>query len=134
MLKGILPFWRTITCLFLCAQPNAQNIVWCEDNAPSHVAKVTVAWRKSFWPFQHVEWPPSSPDLNPLDYMIWSEMAKPFKGIQFASVQELKVEIGRRVVELNGNPEFLASIQKAMRAFPARLQKCLNSGGGHFES
>ena len=27
---------------------------------------IEVGWRKSFWPFQHVEWPPSSPDLNPL--------------------------------------------------------------------
>ena len=48
--------------------------VWQQDSAPAHNFKETQAWLQkecyNFVPFSH--WPPSSPDLNPLDYFIWS--------------------------------------------------------------
>ena len=48
--------------------------VWQQDSAPAHKSKVTQAWFQKecydFVPFSH--WPPSSPDLNPLDYFVWS--------------------------------------------------------------
>ena len=47
--------------------------VW-QDLAPAHKSKETQAWLQKeyydFVPFSH--WPPSSPDLNPLDYFLWS--------------------------------------------------------------
>ena len=48
--------------------------VWQQDLAPAHKSKETQAWLQKecydFVPFSH--WPPSSPDLNPLDYFVWS--------------------------------------------------------------
>ena len=48
--------------------------VWQQDSAPAHKSKETQAWLQKecydFAPFSH--WPPSSPDLNPLDYFVWS--------------------------------------------------------------
>ena len=48
--------------------------VWQQDSAPTHKSKKTQAWFQKefhdFLPFSH--WPPSSPDLNPLDYFVWS--------------------------------------------------------------
>ena len=48
--------------------------VWQQDSAPAHKSKETQAWlqKKSydFVPFSHR--PPSSPNLNPLDYFVWS--------------------------------------------------------------
>ena len=48
--------------------------VWQQDSAPAHKSKETQAWLQkecyNFVPFSH--WPPSSPDLNPLDYFVWS--------------------------------------------------------------
>ena len=48
--------------------------VWQQESAPVHKSKETHAWLQKecydFVPFSH--WPPSSPDLNPLDYFIWS--------------------------------------------------------------
>ena len=45
--------------------------VWQQDSAPAHKSKETQAWLQKecdhFVPFPH--WPPSSPDLNPLDYL-----------------------------------------------------------------
>ena len=47
--------------------------VWQQDSAPAHKSKETQAWLQKecydFVPFSH--WPPSSPDLNPLDYFVW---------------------------------------------------------------
>ena len=61
-------------------------ITWCnqvaggrpwvsqQDSAPAHKSKETHAWLQKecydFVPFSH--WLPSSPDLNPLDYFVWS--------------------------------------------------------------
>ena len=46
--------------------------VWQQDSAPAHKSKETQAWLQKecydFVPFCH--WPPSSPDLNPLDYFV----------------------------------------------------------------
>ena len=48
--------------------------VWQQDSALAHKSKETQAWLQmecyDFVPFSH--WPPSSPELNPLDYFVWS--------------------------------------------------------------
>ena len=48
--------------------------VWQQDSAPAHKSEETQAWLQKecydFVPFSH--WPSSSPDLNPLDYFVWS--------------------------------------------------------------
>ena len=48
--------------------------VWQQDSTPVHTSKETQAWLQKecydFVPFSH--WPPSSPDLNPLDFFVWS--------------------------------------------------------------
>ena len=47
--------------------------VWQQDSALVHKSKETQAWLQecyNFVPFSH--WLPSFPDLNPLDYFLWS--------------------------------------------------------------
>ena len=48
--------------------------VWQQDSAPAHKSKETKAWLQKecydFVPFSH--WLTSSPNLNPLDYFVWS--------------------------------------------------------------
>ena len=48
--------------------------VWQQDSTPTHKSKETQAWHQKEWydfvPFSH--WNPSSHDLNPLDYFVWS--------------------------------------------------------------
>ena len=48
--------------------------VWHQDSAPANKSKETQAWLQKecydFVLFSH--WPPSSPDLNPLDNFVWS--------------------------------------------------------------
>ena len=48
--------------------------VWQQDSMSAHKSKETQAWLQKecydFVTFSH--WPPSSPDLNLLDYLVWS--------------------------------------------------------------
>ena len=48
--------------------------VWQQDSEPAHKSKESQAWLQKecydFVPFSY--WPPSSPDLNLLDYFVWS--------------------------------------------------------------
>ena len=52
---------------------NNENVVFVQDGAPCHSAKLVQNWLSEnlkFWPKE--VWPPSSPDLNPLDFSIWA--------------------------------------------------------------
>ena len=49
--------------------------VFVQDGAPCHTAKITQKWldeNLNFWSKEM--WPPSSPDLNPLDFSIWAKV------------------------------------------------------------
>ncbi|CAF2066189.1 unnamed protein product [Rotaria magnacalcarata] len=51
--------------------------IFQQDGAKPHQHYLTQQWcRNSFPSFIHKDcWPPNSPDLNPLDYSIWDELA-----------------------------------------------------------
>jgi hypothetical protein len=72
------------------------------------------------------QWPPNSPDLNPLDYHVWGAMLelqpKP------KTIAELK-----DVLQLIWNNLPLKSINKATKNFTKRLKAWVNASGGHFE-
>ena len=48
--------------------------IFQQDGAPAHTANLTQQWfRDQKIDFiSKLEWPPSSPDLNPMDYCVWS--------------------------------------------------------------
>ena len=58
------------------AQKHFKGRCWTfeQDSAPAHKARPTQDWCKKNCPdfISSAEWPPSSPDLNPLDYSSWS--------------------------------------------------------------
>jgi inhibitor of nuclear factor kappa-B kinase subunit alpha len=53
---------------------NGMPYVYQQNSAPAHKAEVTQEWMAENF-HDHVTpnmWPPISPDLNPLDYYVWS--------------------------------------------------------------
>ncbi|KAI6661162.1 hypothetical protein LOD99_10184 [Oopsacas minuta] len=72
-----------------CEHFNGTHWVFQQDSAPSHKAKMTSEWLKLNVPefISTKEWPASSPDLNPMDFCIWSILesrvcAKPHKNVE----------------------------------------------------
>lgn len=101
-----------------------------QDSAPAHKSKDTQNWIRSNFPdfISKEEWPPYSPDLNPMDYSIWSILeskacAKPHK-----SVKSLKLALKKEWNKLS-----LETLKNVVDNFPKRLDLCIKAGGGHFE-
>jgi len=76
------------------------------------------------------EWPPNSPDLNPLDYHVWGAMLERYK--VFTPKPTNKAEL---MTALEAIWEDLPqeAIDLAVLAFRKRLQACIRADGGHFE-
>ena len=71
------------------------NYVWQQDGAPGHTPNATQNWCKEnladFWP-KHL-WPASSPDLNPLEFSIWSIVEAAACATPHPSVTALKASV-----------------------------------------
>lgn len=102
-----------------------------QDSAPAHRAKMTQDWCKGHFPnvITSAEWPPYSPDLNPLDYSVWSVLEAKACAKPHNSLEELKRSLQAAWDELD--VEMLRAI---VDNFPKRLRACIRAKGGHFES
>lgn len=113
--------------------------VFMQDGAPSHKAEETQNFIRDNVPdFIEVDispqrnngmWPPNSPDLNVLDYTIWSILKADACSKPHQSIDALKKSL---VAAWNRIPQEV--IDRAVDAFPKKLQKCIAAGGGHFEN
>jgi inhibitor of nuclear factor kappa-B kinase subunit alpha len=101
-----------------------------QDSAPAHKAYDTQTWLESNFPdFINVQqWPPYSPDINPMDYSIWSILESNACSKSHTSIDDLKSSLVKAWNEIS-----LDTIAKVVDNFPKRLQLCINSKGGHFE-
>jgi hypothetical protein len=76
-------FWRSIYCQL----PRRWSIFastvqqWCDENLLDFIPKA--------------EWPPSSPDLNPLDFSIWDYMLAQLKNFKYQTLPDCKEVILR---------------------------------------
>ena len=74
------------------------------------------------------EWPASSPDLNPLDYSIWSVLESRANAEAHNSVESLKRAITEAFKSLDQE-----MINRAIDNWPRRLNAVIAANGGHFE-
>ena len=108
-----------------------QQWTFMQDSAPAHKAERVQDWLQLNIPdfIKHNEWPPSSPDCNPLDYSVWSVLEaearkKPHKSIDF-----LKIALQKAWNALT--PGYLRA---TVNDFPKRLRACVQADGAHFEN
>lgn len=103
-----------------------------QDGAPAHTSRQAQDWLEQHTPdfIKKDEWPPNSPDMNPLDFHVWGAMLHKYKRC---------APKPKNVAELRGVLQSIwddlpqESIQKAVLAFRERLQACSEQEGGHFE-
>lgn len=105
---------------------------WCfqQDSAPAHKARLVQTWCGSELPdfITHEEWPSNSPDLNPLDFSVWSVMEKEACSTRHNNLASLKAALLKAWSELDDD-----YLRETCNAFVKRLKLCVAADGGHFE-
>ncbi|KAF2350372.1 hypothetical protein FHG87_018871 [Trinorchestia longiramus] len=91
----VVPWVRKVT--------ENKRITVQQDGATSHTAILVQDWCKdnfkSFWPKEL--WPPSSPDLNSMDFWIWSILEQKFCAVSHSSVEVLKQKLTKSWAEID---------------------------------
>ena len=99
-------------------------------DAPAHRAKETVDLLSTETPafILPTLWPPKSPDLNPVDYKVWSVLPEQVYKVKVDDVDELRQRIQTVWDELDQR-----IIDMAIKQWCTRLRACVEAKGGHFE-
>lgn len=107
-----------------------KNWIFQQDSAPSHRSKTTQKWLQANCPklIKQEDWPPSSPDLNPLDYCIWGILESKVNAKQHRSLDTLKASIRSEWDKLP-----LKVIRAAIGQWRKRLSLVIDNDGGRFE-
>ena len=109
------------------------QFIFQQDGAPAHTSRQTQEWIAQNSPdfISKDQWPPNSPDLNPLDYHIWGAMLHKYQQLspKPANKEQLKHALQTIWDELPQD-----SINKAILAFRKRLRACVSVDGKHFEN
>uniref|UniRef100_A0A914BX80 Uncharacterized protein n=1 Tax=Acrobeloides nanus TaxID=290746 RepID=A0A914BX80_9BILA len=98
-----------------------QNLI--RDNVPEFI-EVDISSKKD-----NGDWPPNSPDLNVMDFRIWSILEAEACSKPYQSIEALKKSL---VAAWNKIPQDV--IDRTVDDFPKRLQKCIDAQGDHFEN
>lgn len=106
------------------------DFVFQQDSAPAHASKSTQAWCRANLPhfISSDEWPPSSPDLNPLDYCVWGTLEPKVSAKQHRSLDSMKRALRREWAKLS-----MKTIRAAIDKWEDRLNATVTRGGGRFE-
>lgn len=105
------------------------KVIFTQDGAPCHTSKATQAWLKEnmkFW--DKSIWPPSSPDLNPLDFSIWASVQTEASKVQHPNLKSLKKAVTKAWNNLSQE-----CIIKTCFRFRSRVQAVIDADGGLFE-
>ena len=73
-------------------------------------------------------WPPNSPDLNPVDYTIWSVMQERVYRTKVHDIEDLR----RRIVQVWDELD-QSIIDASVKQWRTRLQACVTANGEQFE-
>src|ERR1043165_3907563 len=73
-------------------------------------------------------WPPNSPDLNPVDYEIWSVLQERVYRSRIRDADHLRARLVEEWQLFDH-----AIIDRAVKQWRPRLRSCVRERGGHFE-
>ncbi len=107
------------------------SFIFQQDGAPAHTSAATqsmiaqeLGWR--YWTKEI--WPPSSPDLNPLDYGVWDKVAQIACATPAPNIAVLRERVAQAWVALE--PSEVVAICKGFRR---RLAAVVTAKGGHID-
>lgn len=109
-----------------------QTWTWQQDGATAHTARASIQFLRQSTPdfIAPEDWPSKSPDLNVMDYCVWSLLLAETQSYRrdIDSINDLKTCLARA---WNDIPQ--VTLQNATRAWISRLRRCYEIHGRHFE-
>ena len=119
--ENVLP-WLTETF--------GEQYIFTQDGAPAHTSNVSQKWCKEhfqgFW--DKNMWPPSSPDINPMDFSIWSILESDVSKISHSSVTALKQALATAWSNVDQE-----TVRRSCLSVTSRLKALVRAKGGHIE-
>ena len=110
--------------------PGDEGVTLQQDGATAHTANLVQAWCKdnfkSFWSKEL--WPPSSPDLNPMDFGIWSILEQKACTQSHSSVEALKQKLIKSWDEID-----VQTVRATCDQVIPRLRRVIRQKGGYIE-
>lgn len=109
---------------------NGERWIFQQDSAPAHKAKTTQEWLRVNIPgfIAAEDWPSGSPDLNPLDYCLWSELENMACKTPHRNLESLKKALIAAASTMS-----METVRAAIALWPQRLKACVRAKGSHFE-
>ncbi|CAB3226072.1 unnamed protein product [Arctia plantaginis] len=104
--------------------------VFQQDSAPSHKAMTTQDCMSENL-HDHITpnlWPPSSPDLNPLDFYVWGVVERDTSKHPHNTLESLKATITRVMTQMNKD-----HLLRACRRFRQRIEAVIAAEGDFIE-
>lgn len=104
--------------------------VFQQDSTPAHTALKTQGWLAENFN-DHVTpniWPPSSPDLNPLDYYVWGVIERDTNKKPHNTKESLKTAVRTAMAEMNSD-----QLIRACSRFRGRIEVIIAADGGFIE-
>lgn len=103
---------------------NAEQVIFQQDNDPKHRAKSVQEWL-SEQPFDVLDWPPQSPDLNPIEHL-WAILKRRLN--QYERPPSGMIELWERI-EAEWNKIDKDDCLKLIESMPNRINAVLKSKG-----
>ena len=120
--RGLLPDIRQLS--------GVNGYIFQQNDAPSHRSRHTVGYLNANVPefIEPENWPPNSPDLNPVDYSIWDCLQQLVYREPIRDVDHLKRVIIRCSDEISQE-----LVDTAVDQWSRRVAAVIRARGGHIE-
>lgn len=118
------------------AVPNFNELLFQHDGAPPHYAPAVRNFLDTTFPGRWIgrrgciDWPPRSPDLNPIDFFFWGAVKEKAFIRKPTSLVELRTYISDACNDITSNLELCTNV---CRSVTGKLQACMKAEGGLFE-
>ena len=98
------------------------------DGAPAHLSRHTVAYLHLNVPefFEPENWPPNSPDLNPVDYAVWGALQQMVYRRKISDIDQLKRVLINCWAQLSQD-----TLNPAIDQLPKRLMMVIKAKGAN---
>jgi len=102
------------------------EVIFQQDNDPKHTSRIAKNWMENH-NITCLDWPPQSPDLNPIEHL-WNHIKKELN--KYPTQAKGVWEVWARVAEVwkNIEPEVC---QRLIESVPRRLAAVIKAKGGH---